>query len=783
MLRYRQSRVPLAMADVNQIQQHPRPKETSCPPVTQTDCAYDHRAKNQHQNNRRRPPQPGFQLRQGPGRSRDGSIVRLDPNRHVAHFAVHEPADPFEGTDTSEDALASSGSIARLVHIAEVSPTITQVPGYDPPPLLHVSPERPPRPDGHPPVAIDHFHQRPAASTALPRQHHDESSNESDSNPRSGDPYPPHRHIATHIDQARNDTAITTPSQRGQNPTAVSFAPRVHYGGALREGSHHRSNIASVYLREGHFRIRPSSSRNSDTGRAEINYQTRSRPMPRPRGISMRGRPSVRGTRRPGGHIRTPDLASADIVRDRYPIFPAQSDESRQQNPFPPRSGSIPQRRGIRSPPSELRTSQFLYSQPRFSSTARSKPSVRPRASSNSLSSQTLLGALEQPLVHGLIDIEEPDDCLAPFHGSVRSSRVESGLTSVSRSEHGGHVGEHDGMPFAHQSPLDQLTQKFRRLSTDMSATSQSSFGRTSRVTSTDGRLLSGNLFYSSSDDESEDKDFRFWDRPDRRGSSHIDGYYGTDGQNNEPSRQPRRHIGIAARIADVEADCQSGTIRPPSLSASTQSSSSIHGITSSMLSSSPPGELPNHYPATPGRQLTSCARTSFVAQSAVRSQATPRVRVYNERNAPGMQPQTPADVDRKSRMPVYPESLLPGSRQLMRPHAGAPLEEQSPLIPARNPHRNTYPSLQQAHAQSYATTSQPSSPYSPNLDLRTAAAVSAVERRRTARGFPNENVVDPSTNGMETERDTLMRRREQGGVDIVDYTPPREGRYERYLS
>ncbi|THZ80247.1 hypothetical protein D6C84_07585 [Aureobasidium pullulans] len=702
MLRYRQSRVPLAMADLNQIQQHPRLKETSCPPVTQTDCAYDHRAKNQHQNNRRRPPQPGFQLRQGPGRSRDGSIVRLDPNRHVAHFAVHEPADPFEGTDTSEDALASSGSIARLVHIAEVSPTITQVPGYDPPPLLHVSPERPPRPDGHPPVAIDHFHQRPAASTALPRQHHDESSNESDSNPRSGDPYPPHRHIATHIDQARNDTAITTPSQRGQNPTAVSFAPRVHYGGALREGSHHRSNIASVYLREGHFRIRPSSSRNSDTGRAEINHQTRSRPMPRPRGISMRGRPSVRGTRRPGGHIRTPNLASADIVRDRYPIFPAQSDEPRRQNPFPPRSGSIPQRRGIRSPPSELRTSQFLYSQPRFSSTARSKPSVRPRASSNSLSTQTLLGALEQPLVHGLIDIEEPDDCLAPFHGSVRSSRVESGLT--------------------------------------------------------------------------EDKDFRFWDRPDRRGSSHIDGYYGTDGQNNEPSRQPRRHIGIAARIADVEADCQSGTIRPPSLSASTQSSSSIHGITSSMLSSSPPGELPNHYPATPGRQLTSCARTSFVAQSAVRSQATPRVRVYNERNAPGMQPQTPADVDHKSRMPVYPESLLPGSRQLMRPHAGAPLEEQSPLIPARNPHRNTYPSLQQAHAQSHATTSQPSSPYSPNLDLRTAAAVSAVERRRTARGFPNENVVDPSTNGMETERDTLMRRREQGGVDIIDYTPPRQG-------
>ncbi|THY02729.1 hypothetical protein D6D03_04916 [Aureobasidium pullulans] len=701
MLRYRQSRVPLAMADVNQIQQHPRPKETSCPPVTQTDCAYDHRAKNQHQNNRRRPPQPGFQLRQGPGRSRDGSIVRLDPNRHVAHFAVHEPADPFEGTDTSQDALASSGSIARLVHIAEVSPTITQVPGYDPPPLLHVSPERPPRPDGHPPVAIDHFHQRPAASTALPRQHHDESSNESDSNPRSSDPYPPHRHITTHIDQARNDTAITTPSQRGQNPTAVSFAPRVHYGGALREASHHRSNIASVYLREGHFRIRPSSSRNSDTGRAEINHQTRSRPMPRPRGISMRGRPSVRGTRRPGGHIRTPDLASADIVRDRYPIFPAQSDEPRRQNPFPPRSGSIPQRRGIRSPPSELRTSQFLYSQPRFSSTARSKPSVRLRASSNSLSTQTLLGALEQPLVHGLIDIEEPDDCLAPFHGSVRSSRVESGLT--------------------------------------------------------------------------EDKDFRFWDRPDRRGSSHIDGYYGTDGQNNEPSRQPRRHIGIAARIADVEADCQSGTIRPPSLAASTQSSSSIHGITSSMLSSSPPGELPNHYPATPGRQLTSCARTSSVAQSAVRSQATPRVRVYNERNAPGMQPQTPADVDRKSRMPVYPESLLPGSRQLMRPHAGAPLEEQSPLIPARNPHRNTYPSLQQAHAQSHATTSQPSSPYSPNLDLRTAAAVSAVERRRTARGFPNENVVDPSTNGMETERDTSMRRREHGGVDIIDYTPPRE--------
>jgi hypothetical protein len=81
------------------------------------------------------------------------------------------------------------------------------------------------------------------------------------------------------------------------------------------------------------------------------------------------------------------------------------------------------------------------------------------------------------------------------------------------------------------------------------------------------------------------------------------------------------------------------------------------------------------------------------------------------------------------------------------------------------------------AHAASLS----PASPYSPNFDLRTAAAVSAVARRRTGRGTFNENEFDPSTLGLEAEREALVGRREQGDSNTMDYTPPREGRFEQY--
>jgi hypothetical protein len=196
------------------------------------------------------------------------------------------------------------------------------------------------------------------------------------------------------------------------------------------------------------------------------------------------------------------------------------------------------------------------------------------------------------------------------------------------------------------------------------------------------------------------------------------------------------------------------------------------------MMDSSPPGDLPSHPPATPGHQLVRATRHPFTPGSDVRSQA---MRVYDDEQPASTQPQTPAGLRHRFETPVGSEMLI--TCQTARTPARTSVMGHSRLGPPRNTHRNTYPSFPQASPQPHTTSSQPSSPYSPNLDLRTAAAITAVQRRRTARGVSTENVIGPSMNGMEAERDAFLRRIEADGTTTMDDTPPREGRYERYIS
>ncbi|KAI4847606.1 hypothetical protein E4T44_04420 [Aureobasidium sp. EXF-8845] len=471
MLRNRPSRVSLGMADVNQTKQRLKLKQASHPLVAQTDWAYIH---HQQQHKTRPQPQPHYNLGEGAQRSRDASFVQVDSNRHVPRVAIYESTDSAEDSDSDEPASPSVESVARLVHIAEVSPTITQVSGYNPPALVNIPPERRP------------FQEEPRP-------------------------------------------------------------------GANHGHRHHLSN----------------------------------------------------------------------------PV---------------PHSGS------------------------RYD--------------------------------HGF----EPN--LVPH-----------------------------------------------------------------------GRLLSGNVFYSDSDDEFDERDVKTWSQPSPRSPSHMDNC-DIKGREGNLASQPQRSLGMVARIVDVETDYRIGTTKLISTSPSTQCGSLNPIVNTSVTDSSPPGDLPSLPPTTPGHQLVRATRHQYTPGSGLRSQA---MRFYDDEQPVSMQSQTPADLRRRFNTPVSPEMLI--TCQTARTHARMSAMEYSRLGPPRDPHRNTYPSFQQASPQPHTTSSQPSSPHSLNLDLRTAAAITAVQRRRTARGMSNENVIDPSMNGMEAERDAFLRRIEADGTTTMDNTPPREGRYERYIS
>ena len=768
MLRSRPSRVPLGMADVNQMQQRLKLKQASYPLVAQTDWAYIH-----HQQQKSHPPPQPHHNREGPQRSRDASLVQLDSNRHVPQSAIYESTDSAEDSDSDETTSATFESVARLVHIAEVSPTITQVSGYDPPALVNLPPQRQPVRGDHRFGATDRRHHHQLDNTLAPSRSRYDDGFRTDPDTRADYPAQSSRQAPSHFYQRDVGPRTTSISRRGQNPNAVSFAPRVHLGSPFQElDPQHRANIASVYRRGGTLRTRSSISRGTTVSRGGMNYQTRPRPMPmpRPRGSLMPRRPSVRAARRTGGHLRPPAASSIDTVMDRYPIFPSlstQSNSTRTDNLF---LESIPQRRGIPTPPRELRISHSPYSRSRFSSTTESQNSVSSRASGNSFSNATMLN---QASAYNTLSSGTWDGHQTLAVGSVRSSRAGSRTSLINGSvKH-----QTSGLP-PPQSPLDLLTQELRRLSTSLTVNSQSSLDYTSSATSTDGRLLSGNVFYSDSDDEIEERDTSIRNHPNRRGSTHIDGQ-NSDGRDSEFPNQPQHHLGIAARIVDVEADCQSATSRPLSTSPSTQSVSSIPEIDT--LTDTPPGHLPNHPPTTPGQQLARPTGPSHISGLGLQFQSTPEVKVYDDAQPASMQPQTSADLQHRFRRSAGPTASV--ACQSVRTPARIYGTEYSRLVSQRNAHRNTYPSFQHASPQPPTTNSQPSSPYSPNLDLRTAAAITAVQRRRTARGVSNENVIVPSTNGMEAEREVYLRRLQADGTITIDDTPPRESRYERYIS
>ena len=161
-------------------------------------------------------------------------------------------------------------------------------------------------------------------------------------------------------------------------------------------------------------------------------------------------------------------------------------------------------------------------------------------------------------------------------------------------------------------------------------------------------------------------------------------------------------------------------------------------------------------------------------------STTTPKVAVYDDSKAPDTQPQTPADVrGSKRRAKTRSDTTM----QQAPIFVGRTMISSPPTIPERHPHRNTYPATASAQSSVSAaiSTAAPSATAAMANMHETTRRARNSRRVRAQRGSEQvENDLDAHLQGLEDDRRTWINRREGGNMEV---TPPREGRFERYLS
>ena len=146
---------------------------------------------------------------------------------------------------------------------------------------------------------------------------------------------------------------------------------------------------------------------------------------------------------------------------------------------------------------------------------------------------------------------------------------------------------------------------------------------------------------------------------------------------------------------------------------------------------------------------------------------ATPKVTVYDDNKPPDAQPRTPADISRSRRRAktrsdtaVQQSPIFVGRARISSP----------PVIPERHPHRNSYPPGSSRQSVSDA----------PMSSTTRSARHQPTERSGQSSSEQAENDLEGHLHGLEEDRRIWLERREGGTLDV---TPPKEGRFERYLS
>ena len=303
-------------------------------------------------------------------------------------------------------------------------------------------------------------------------------------------------------------------------------------------------------------------------------------------------------------------------------------------------------------------------------------------------------------------------------------------------------------------SPLDDLTERLSRLA----AGRQRSVGRSWERAAPHGKwrvsLLAGDPFRQEIDQDAATS-------------------VPSPAMTEAASTAVRNSNQTSSRFLDTDDD-------PVALSLSLPPSSPVASSSSQALPSTPPApQLPGiSGPRSPLAQRSPAKKVSSPPLSIKRKpvpssssvHATPKVKVYDDARPRNTQPQTPADVSHSIRRTKTRSDTAVQQSPLAVGRAAIASPARAPPIPERNPYRNTYPPAPATET--------------PNMTAPTpqTGARRARQLGRALHGDENEteNEMEGSLRGLEQDRRIWLARRERGDLDV---TPPREGRFERYLS
>lgn len=557
------------------------------------------------------------------------------------------------------------------------------------------------------------------------------------------------------------------------DPGAPPFTPRVRFGsttvlpGAGQSDSDRPSQEQSTALR-----IQSPSEQNSNISRASRSQarpdrpQTQNRTSTLPPGSQPR-RPrsnAVTSRSRRSSENSTLPLPSPNL--DRYPLLlPTASTSHTGRNAFD-RGSRVPSREhGSRhpSPQQTQRHDSGASAAPRTLSPVTDANLLYPSSpivSSSSQSSPDLSVPKAPPFVHSRSSsLLWRENSPQPSESSRVPSIVSaaSGISSIYVPDRPPSAPNYSpNVPDAaaeflksRPSPLDGLTAELSRLSTALSSQATNFGGDHDTPTSTRRvRLLSGSIF---------------------------DVGYPIHEKQNDPELDPSLNVPSMSRTNDRETSSMRLLVSPSRM-------------TMNALSASP--ETSNTHPPTPPiRQDSSPTHLTPQPHTAtfdtttpahkVAAIATPKVTVYNDATPSHLQPQTPADLHRSNRRArnrsdssVHREAFC----------VGPILVAHRPMIPERRAYRNTYPTnipgrgTQSLPSNDIATIASSTAlipgPTSSHGDQATDSQTSAFEEA--------ENEFAAQLADLERERMVWQRRRQGGSLDV---TPPKEGRFERFLN
>lgn len=214
----------------------------------------------------------------------------------------------------------------------------------------------------------------------------------------------------------------------------------------------------------------------------------------------------------------------------------------------------------------------------------------------------------------------------------------------------------------------------------------------------------------------------------------------------------------------------------PPDISARASHASPMVRTSSSAFPSTPPLYEPQSYISSTTAGASPPFRTITFPQSptsrvlSLATSSTPKIKIYNDAEPPTTQPQTPADVYRSIRRR---HGQSGESTHWQEPVLIAQVMTSSPTTP--NPggdgdgFGNTMP-FQRVAART-PTASQAGAP-DPSRSMNA--------RRWGEHAENNTEDMEGHLQSLQEDRQTWLERREDGSLDV---TPPREGRFERYLS